>query len=317
MENTSDIRYYSNAKLLITGEYLVMKGAKALAIPLTYGQSLVCDKNDDDVIVWVAKESDKIWFHARFNKNLDLVESNDSIIAYRLLSWIDAVESLKPGFKENLIGKKITTNINFDRNWGLGTSSTLITNLAKFAGINPFELHRKISKGSGYDIACAISDSPIFYQLQNKNPMYESLDWEPEFSDKIRFVYTGKKQNTDSSIEKFNGKAKISESDILKMNHLSEALANAVDVAEFNNIIEMHENLMSGILEIRPVKELRFSCFEGSIKSLGAWGGDFIMAASSKGADYIEDYFKQKDYKTILKFDDIKIQRVNANTESL
>ena len=32
--------FYSNGKLLITGEYVVLDGAKALALPTKYGQNL-------------------------------------------------------------------------------------------------------------------------------------------------------------------------------------------------------------------------------------------------------------------------------------
>ena len=37
--------YYSCGKLLITAEYLVLKGAKGLAIPTKYGQKLSIKKN--------------------------------------------------------------------------------------------------------------------------------------------------------------------------------------------------------------------------------------------------------------------------------
>ena len=33
--------FYSNGKLLITGEYVVLDGAKALALPTKFGQSLL------------------------------------------------------------------------------------------------------------------------------------------------------------------------------------------------------------------------------------------------------------------------------------
>ena len=35
--------FYSNGKLLITGEYLVLDGAKALALPTKYGQYLTVE----------------------------------------------------------------------------------------------------------------------------------------------------------------------------------------------------------------------------------------------------------------------------------
>ena len=35
--------YYSNGKLLITGEYLVLDGAEALALPTKFGQNLIIE----------------------------------------------------------------------------------------------------------------------------------------------------------------------------------------------------------------------------------------------------------------------------------
>ncbi|NQU86677.1 MAG: hypothetical protein HQ541_13035 [Mariniphaga sp.] len=46
-------RFYSNGKLLLTGEYLVLNGAKALAIPLKVGQEMEIIYNDkNDGIYW-------------------------------------------------------------------------------------------------------------------------------------------------------------------------------------------------------------------------------------------------------------------------
>ena len=53
------------------------------------------------------------------------------------------------------------------------------------------------------------------------------------------------------------------------------------------------------------VKKLKFQDFKGEIKSLGAWGGDFILAS---GLDS-PSYFKSKGYKTIIKFDDMVYRR--------
>ena len=39
--------FYSNGKLLLTGEYLVIDGAKALAIPTQKGQSLSVKETEE------------------------------------------------------------------------------------------------------------------------------------------------------------------------------------------------------------------------------------------------------------------------------
>ena len=39
--------FYSNGKLLITGEYLVLDGAKAFALPTKFGQNLIIEKGSN------------------------------------------------------------------------------------------------------------------------------------------------------------------------------------------------------------------------------------------------------------------------------
>ena len=48
--------FRSNGKFMLTGEYLVLKGATALALPLKLGQSLDVDTlgSDDNRIYWEA-----------------------------------------------------------------------------------------------------------------------------------------------------------------------------------------------------------------------------------------------------------------------
>ncbi len=44
--------FYSNGKLLLTGEYLVLDGAKALALPTKMGQNLQVVTHDKPTISW-------------------------------------------------------------------------------------------------------------------------------------------------------------------------------------------------------------------------------------------------------------------------
>ena len=60
--------------------------------------------------------------------------------------------------------------------------------------------------------------------------------------------------------------------------------------------------ILSDILELETVKERLFSDFKGTIKSLGAWGGDFVMALSKENPT---NYFTSKGYKTILSYEEM------------
>ena len=63
-----------------------------------------------------------------------------------------------------------------------------------------------------------------------------------------------------------------------------------------------HEELISQILRKEKVKNKYFLDYDGEIKSLGAWGGDFILAA---GPENSNDYFFDKGFKTVFNFNTI------------
>ena len=64
-----------------------------------------------------------------------------------------------------------------------------------------------------------------------------------------------------------------------------------------------HENIIASATLQEPIHQSFFSAYsEGKIKSLGAWGGDFILV-TSKNNDL--GYFKNKGYNTILKLSDL------------
>ena len=113
--------YYSNGKLLLTGEYLVILGAKALAIPVKYGQSMnIREYSNENKLIWTAKEHGKEWFKAVLScKTLILEESSNEVIGERLFKLLNEIKLMNPGFINQNSGYEIETDINFDRNWGL------------------------------------------------------------------------------------------------------------------------------------------------------------------------------------------------------
>ena len=48
----------------------------------------------------------------------------------RLVQILNAAKQLNPDFLNDNKGFKISTHLTFPKNWGLGTSSTLINNIA-------------------------------------------------------------------------------------------------------------------------------------------------------------------------------------------
>ena len=73
--------------------------------------------------------------------------------------------------------------------------------------------------------------------------------------------------------------------------------------------MDQHEELTARIIGQTPIKQLLFSDFNGSIKSLGAWGGDFILAASGASEKYVQEYFNRKNLFTIFNYSEFVIEQ--------
>ena len=295
--------FYSNGKLLITGEYLVLDGAKAFALPTKFRQNLIVEKGIPQEIQWTSFDADgSIWFEDTFsfaaisNKTI----TGKTSVRNTLIEILHEGYLLNPDFLSQGEGYSVRTQLSFPRNWGLGTSSTLINNIAQWLAIDAFVLLNNSFGGSGYDIACAQNDSPILYHLDNGKPIVEKVIFTPEFTEKIYFVYLDKKQSSKASIAAYyNNKNKDLADDIVENNKITSAVFNAKTLREFALALERHEAEMSSILEMQTVKESLFSDFNGVVKSLGAWGGDFVLVVSEENPS---DYFEEKGFRIILPY---------------
>jgi len=186
--------------------------------------------------------------------------------------------------------------------WGLGTSSTLINNIAQWLQIDAFKLLNNSFGGSGYDIACAQNDTPVLYELENGLPIIEKVNFNPKFRDSIYFVYLNKKQSSKTAIENYYKNQKNLDVDFSIINEITTSVLNSNSLEKFCNLLDKHERVMSKILELPTVKESLFPDFEGSVKSLGAWGGDFVMSVSKENPT---SYFENIGYKTIISYKDM------------
>lgn len=299
--------FYSNGKLLITGEYLVLDGAEAFALPTKFGQNLIVEKGNNQKIKWTSFDSDgSIWidfelsFHDILKKNT--AEESESI-KNTLIEILHQGYLINPNFIDNSEGYHITTQLTFPRNWGLGTSSTLINNIAQWLAIDAFVLLNNSFGGSGYDIACAQNNSPILYHLDKGKPIIETVSFKPKFAKNLHFVYLEKKQSSKASIiSYYNNKNNELAEEIIANNKITSAVLKAKTLQEFAIALEEHEAEMSNILEMQTIKESLFPDFNGIIKSLGAWGGDFVLAISDENP---VDYFNKKGFRTIIPYKDM------------
>lgn len=298
-------RYYAHGKLLLSGEYFILNGAVGLAVPSAYGQRLlVQDTPDWPGIKWESYDAQgQIWFKGVFSTyDFTILEATDTATAERLQQILTAVFHLrgKDAFLQQ--PRLFQTYLEFPRDWGLGSSSTLLATLAQWAAVDPYDLLARTFGGSGYDLACAISEAPLLYQRRSGRGHAVQVPFDPPFREKLHFVHLNRKQNSREGIRRFREKVQPSVSDNEQLSRISIDLLRTNDLRHFQALLDRHEDFIAGQLELPKVKELYFADFPGSIKSLGAWGGDFVLAASAEPADAVRAYFADKGMDTVLSF---------------
>ena len=304
--------YYSNGKLLLTGEYFVLDGAKSLAVPTTCGQDLIVKEIQEAQLIWESYTNEgDCWLEAIFDlPKLRLVSAtfetsedggNDKL-AENLKNILLQAQKLNPAFLNSDKGFLVKSNLTFPKNWGLGTSSSLINNLATWANVNPYQLLDKTFGGSGYDIACAQNNTPILFTKNGINPIVEQVNFNPVFKDQLYFVYLNKKQNSREGIQRYKKLKGNLTSEISQISKLTDAFVGCNNLNDFEKLLIEHEQLVSKTIQLKTVQEELFSDYFGQTKSLGAWGGDFILASGNQ--DSIK-YFNKKGFQTIIPYQDL------------
>jgi len=298
--------FYSNGKLLITGEYLILDGAKGLALPTKMGQNLIVEDTQTNSIHWKSYDADgSIWFEDQITFQEINEQNNNStkFVKATLLKILQVADSMNPNILSNAKGLTITTELSFPRNWGLGTSSTLINNIAQWFQIDAFKLLDQSFGGSGYDIACAQKNHPITYDLADGKPMVEKVVFKPEFTQNLYFVYLKQKRNSKSAIADYQtNKTNNLSNYIATVNELTQRIIEANNLELFTQLINRHETVLSEILSTKTIKDTLFPDFNGAVKSLGAWGGDFVLVISKENP---KSYFVDKGYETIIPYEEM------------
>lgn len=300
--------FYSHGKLMITGEYLALAGSLVLAVPVRFGQRMLVVKlpQGEPWLSWTALEQGQQWYHDIFRESGFEPENAGDPVSTNLQKLLLRAKELNPAFPERGFSYKITTDTNFPLKWGLGSSSTLISNFAWWAGVDPFELLFSTSSGSGYDIACARHNTPLIYRYNGRGhaPSVCEVAFDPPFRQNLWFVYTGKKQSSAKSIEGIDP-TKFDNHTLERISELSMKLVKEENLDHFIRMMTAHETVISRAIDQLPLQAVRFTGFPGAIKSLGAWGGDFCLAASAESEEVVKAYFNKKGCDTIFGFSEM------------
>lgn len=297
--------FKSNGKLLLTGEYSVLDGSLALALPTKKGQSLSVERSTDQNIQWSSYDYDqKEWFKTTITvEEIITYDTNQTTenVREQLIKILHIAQELNPNVLQPRLN--IQTELDFPRVWGLGTSSTLINNIALWFDIDPYILLQRSFGGSGYDIACASAQRPITYHLKDKTAIVSEVNFNPDFKDQLYFIYLNNKQNSRNAIQNYRNEQHDIRSTVETISELTKSIIQTSNSNEFCRLLQEHETFMSKVLNQQTIKQERFSSYPYTIKSLGAWGGDFILVVAPEPKNL--EYFKNKGYNTIIPYQEI------------
>ncbi len=281
-----------------------MEGALSLALPLRVGQSLSLKKNNSKILHWQANKTDGSWFTAEYElPSLNIKSADDAALSQKLKKILTVAKEMSGDFLADNFGFDVTTLLEFNPEFGLGSSSTLINNIARWANINPYHLLQNTFGGSGFDIACARSNNPILFQVVHGDNHVTNVNFNPPEKDRLYFIYLGKKQSSSDSISAFKKHGKFTSKDIDSISDITEDLILTNNLTEFEKLLTEHERIMAIVLKLPTAKSLYFNDYPGVVKSLGAWGGDFVLVTNHDFEINLRSYMKSKGFDTIFRYD--------------
>jgi mevalonate kinase len=284
-----------------------LDGATAMALPTVPGQSMRVSEGSGSEVVWKSYDlKGQLWFNASFDlMDFKALKTSDPVISETLSSILKVASKLNSDFLSHWKKYKVDTYLEFDRAWGMGSSSTLISCVAQWAEVSPYHLLFDTIGGSGYDVACAQADSAILYQLGEEQLNIDYIDFAPSFLSHLYLVYLGRKQDTREAREHYYRNKGRMNGALEHISKISESIAYCKNLDEFEKALQQHEDIVSKSLQLPKVKDQRFPDYWGTTKSLGAWGGDLILATSEASEQQTRDYFAEKGYSTVLRLGEV------------
>ena len=122
------------------------------------------------------------------------------------------------------------------------------------------------------------------------------------FGNNPKVKYSRKSLVNSTLIKRYKEKGVKRKEVVNLISEISQKIVKAKNLGGFIELIDEHENIISNMIELPTVKQQLFSDYFGAIKSLGAWGGDFILAT---GDENTPEYFKERGYTTILSYSEM------------
>lgn len=281
--------FFAPGKLLLSAEYAVLQGAKAIAVPTHKGQHLEVKETQDGLIRYTALDHQgKAWLEFTIGQ---AQHPEERLVEDIIGPHLSALKTK---------GLHLSSRLDFPREWGLGSSSTFISLIAQWLQSDVWPLFFTHLKGSGYDVAVAESKSCIQYELTSpQQPSWQTVEI-PDFFKDTGLLYLGQKQNSAKEVKRFLAQNQAPEL-VAQISNLSNRLLSLNHLAELETWMEEHERLSAKLIGLEPVPPRVLPEFTGSAKSLGAWGGDFLWFSRMENAAN----FKAAGFDQVFQFADL------------
>ncbi len=296
--------FYAPGKILLCGEYLVLKGFNGIALPTKLGQWLEVfefetpnDKADSIIYSAFDLEGYKwIDWDCEINniQNQEISNSSEEFLVkfFQLIpenNW-------KQGYSY-----RFETRLEFSQKWGLGSSSTFVSLLCQYFRLNPFKIEKQLLGGSGYDIAVAELKHPLIFWRNENGANFRRWTSGHTKNSNWNIVFLNEKVNSRKSSELIMGAIEEIASDAayqMQFQKIMEMIEMANDIFTVEAALEMYQLLLGQItnlptpyqlLNIKPVKQ-------GLCKWLGAWGGDMLLVNDNVLNEYQEVFEEYEIY---------------------
>jgi mevalonate kinase len=295
--------FFSHAKLILMGEYAVLHGTNAICLPLKTGQKLEIENNIPGQIHWRWSFEQNILADITLeSESLEIIETKAGNAQWAI-DLILYIRQQNPAFLKNKGCSLHFINL-FPPEWGLGSSSATISSLCRYAVVNPYLVNEQLMGGSGADIACTTAEKWFLYRRSLPEPDIWQIPTEYPFPENTFFIYSGQKQETAGHLKKIARTDKRSYEAIWpEINKFILRFLAASALPEAFKIIDDHDLLISSQINMQPIGNL-FTDFQGKVKSLGAWGGDFFMVLSQQPPAFVKNYFSIKGYDKVFLWED-------------
>ncbi len=277
--------YFAPGKILLAGEYTVLLGLEAMALPVKDGQWLEffeykTPEGQSDMLRFQAlDEKGAVWLQFAYDLNTMQAhaEQNSESAAFE-----SVLQRVPPDFWKPNTSYRLETRLEFGRNTGLGSSSTFISLMSQCFHLDPQKLQKDIFNGSGYDVAIATLGKPLTFWRKDGEAHFRAWKWDPQWSEDWHVVFLGEKVNSRKSASALIPQLEEILNEPFYAQQFERVLSIVRDsehTASIEAALEMFQLLMAQLLELQtPYKHFNLNPVkQGLCKWLGAWGGDMLL----------------------------------------